>query len=425
MITIAVCGCGNRGLYAYTQYQLECPDRLKVVAGADIRPERLELLKNLYNVSEEMCFVSDEALLSMPKLADAMLIATPDQMHVDEALKALDLGYHLILEKPISPNLAKCLKLQDKVHETGKFVTVCHVLRYSIFYKEIEKLVRNKVIGDIKTINMTENVGYWHYCHSFVRGNWRNSNETSPMILQKSCHDMDLFRWLAGEKCLRVQSFGSLSYFNHNHKPEGSADRCPDCKYKSTCQFSAERIYITDERTGVLHVGDEWPVQVVVENPTEEKVRAALKYGPYGRCVFACDNNVVDHQTLNMEFENNIYGTFSMSAFSDENYRTIKITGTAGELYGRLDDFKITLRKFGEPEEILDFGKMLEATTGHGGGDEGLAAAFCDLLEGKESSSMTSVDVSVESHVMALAAEASRLQGGKTIELDEFVSSVG
>lgn len=421
MITVAICGCGNRGLYAYTQYQKQFPDRMKVVAGADIKPERLQLLRELYDVPEEMCFRSDEDLLSMPKLADAMLIATQDQLHVDEALRALDLGYHLILEKPISPELNKCLALLDKVHETGKFVTVCHVLRYSAFYREIEKLLRNKEIGEIQTIHMTENVGYWHQCHSFVRGNWRRTDETSPMILAKCCHDMDLFRWLVGEKCLRVQSFGALSFFDAAHKPEGAADRCLECNRKESCAFSAYRIYITDKRTGVRSIGNEWPVQVLAENPTEETVMDAIRTGPYGRCVFACDNDVVDHQTLNMEFENGIYGTFTMTAFSDDSYRTIKVTGTAGELYGRLDEFKVTLRRFGEPKQILDFGDKLTEATGHGGGDYGLAESFCDLLEGKACESSTSVDVSVESHVMALAAEKSRLENGRTIDLAEFV----
>lgn len=421
MITIAICGCGSRGLYAYTQYQKQFPDKMKVVAGADIRPERLALLREIYGVPENMCFDSDIELLRQPRLADAMLIATMDRQHVDEAIAALDKGYHLILEKPISPELSECLRLYDKVQETDRFIAVGHVLRYSDFYVAIKELIDGGKLGKVRTINMTENVGYWHQAHSFVRGNWRNSVESSPMILQKSCHDMDMMRWLAGSRCLRVQSFGSLDYFTAEHAPEGSAERCLECPYHESCRYSAERIYILDERTGVRKNGDSWPANVVVPEPTEEKLREELKTSPYGRCVFRCDNDVVDHQIVNCEFEGQIYGAFTMCAFTTANYRTIKITGTEGELTGDLDEMKLYLTPLGGETECIDLMAEEEEFTGHGGGDEGLSKEFCELLEGEIQTAKTSVEESIESHVMALAAEESRLYGGVTIELDTFM----
>ena len=418
MITIAICGCGNRGLTAYTEYQFHHPDRMKVTAGADIRPERLRLLRKMYGVSASCCFSSDLELLVQPKLADAMLIATPDRLHVKEALAALDKGYDILLEKPISPDPEECLALYQRAVQTGRRVVVCHVLRYTPFYAAIGKAVHEGTIGRVLTIDMTENVGYWHYCHSFVRGNWRNSSLSSPMILQKCCHDMDLLQWLAGGRCLSVQSFGRQSFFNSAHAPSGSSDRCLSCPHGDTCIYSAKVQYILDPVRGVRAAGSSWPVNVVADEPTEESVLEALQNGPYGRCVFACDNDVVDHQTMNLEFEHDIFATFTMSAFSEKIDRTIKITGTKGEVYGVLSENAFTLRRFGGTEERIDL-EVSGGHEGHGGGDMGLAAAFVDLME-KGGESRTSVAASLESHLIAFAAEESRKKNGELIHMDEF-----
>ena len=419
MVTIAICGCGNRGLTAYTEYQKLHPDKMKVVAGADIRPERLALLKKMYDVPEQACYSSDEEILSQPKLADAMLISTPDRLHVKEALEALDKGYDLLLEKPISPVIEECRALYQKARNTGRQVVVCHVLRYTLFYSGIKKLIEEGAVGKICTIDMTENVGYWHYCHSFVRGNWRNSELSSPMILQKCCHDLDLMQWFADGYCISVQSLGRQSFFNHANKLEGSSDRCLDCSHADTCLYSAKVQYILDTERGVRTAGNSWPVNVVADEPTEESVLAALRDGPYGRCVFSCDNDVVDHQTMNLEFENDIFATFTMSAFTDRIDRTIKITGTKGELFGTLSENAITLRRFGKAEERIDLGS-LAGREGHGGGDLGLAAAFVELIE-NGGENRTSIEASLESHLMAFAAEESRKRDGERIRMDEFL----
>ena len=420
-ITFAICGCGDRGLDAYPLYQKQYPERMKIVAGADCRPERLALLRQRYGVAEERCFSSDEELLAQPKLADVMIIATQDRQHVSAALEALDKGYHLLLEKPISPSLAECRQLQEKARKTGRLVLVCHVLRYTRFYAAVKDILSRGEIGKLQSIDAVEHVGYWHYAHSFVRGNWRRSEETSPMILAKSCHDMDILRWLADEKCLRVQSFGALDWFTAANAPEGAAARCLDAgACKANCPYDAEKIYITGSRCGVRSVGDAWPCSVVVSEPTEEKLRAALRTGPYGRCVYHCDNNVVDHQTVNLEFENNIQATFTMTAFTEECYRTLKVTGSLGDLEGDMAKNRILLHRFGQPEELIDLNKAEGLLSGHGGGDEGLMDHLYELLSGGCEQALTGLDASVESHVMALAAEASRLAGGKTVVLDDF-----
>ncbi len=420
-ITFAICGCGARGLDAYAPYQRQHPEEMKIVAGADVRPERLALLRERYSVPPERCFDSDEALLAQPRLADVMIVATQDRQHVSAALKALDKGYHVLLEKPISPDLAQCRALLDKARETGRAVVVCHVLRYTKFYAALKDLLDRGEVGKVETIDATEHVAYWHQAHSFVRGNWRNDRETSPMILQKSCHDMDILRWLAGEPCLKVQSFGSLDHFKAENAPEGAALRCLDgCACKDACPYDAEKIYITDPRTGIRGRGAGWPCGVLASEPNEEKIWDALRTGPYGRCVFHCDNNVVDHQTVSLEFANHIYATFTMTAFTQDCHRSIKVTGSQGEIEGDMEQNVLHLRRFGRPEETIDLREEGGAYSGHGGGDFGLMAAFCRLIAQGGADGLTGIGASVESHVMALAAEASRLDGGRTITLADF-----
>ncbi len=422
MITVAICGCGNRGLFAYASLSKIVPDRMKIVAGADIRPERLVMLREMYGVSEDMCFDSDEELLSQPKLADAMIISTQDRQHVGEAVRALELGYDLICEKPISPELSECLRLQDKVHETGRHVVIGHVLRYTPFYSTVKEIVERGEIGKVRTIDATENVGYYHFAHSFVRGNWRREDETSPMILAKCCHDMDYLRWIADSPCVSVASHGALSWFRPEYAPKGAGTRCSlDCpeEVRARCPFDAEKIYLTG-KYGFDRRGDAWPQNVVASEPTREKLEKALREGPYGRCVYHCDNDVFDHQTVLMNFENGITATFTTSAFSDEIYRTIKITGTEGELYGHMEKDLVVVKRFGEEEKTYDLSSKKGEFKGHGGGDAGLANAFVKLLE-EGGEGLTSVDASVESHAMALAAHESALNGGAAVKLSDFI----
>ena len=417
-VTFAICGCGSRGLEAYAPFQELHPERMRIAAGADSRPERLAMLRERYGLAEDRCFASDEELLAQPRLADAMIIATQDRQHVPAALAALDKGYHLLLEKPISPDLDQCRQLVEKARETGRMVVVCHVLRYTKFYGTLEVMLRRGEIGKIETIDAVENVAYWHQAHSFVRGNWRRSDETSPMILAKSCHDMDILRWLAGERCLKVQSFGSLDYFRPDRAPAGAAERCLDgCACKAACPYDAEKIYLTAPHSGLRTKGPGWPCNVLCDEPTEERIYEALRTGPYGRCVFHCDNDVVDHQTVNLEFANNIHATFTMTAFTDTCRRTIHVTGTLGEIIGDMEAQTLRLRRFGQPEEVIDLRTGDGEFAGHGGGDMGLIADFCALLSGEKAESLTDVSVSVESHAMALAAEQSRLEGGRTVTL--------
>lgn len=419
IVRIAIAGVGSRGKNAYGLELLNMKDRAKVVAVADIDPERLALAGDAHGVPDEMRFPSAEAMLAMPRLADAMLICTQDRQHVPHAVAALKKGYDVMMEKPISPKLEDLQEITKVARENGRRVVVCHVLRYTPFFQTIKKTIDSGVLGEIVSIQALENVRYWHQAHSFVRGNWRREEDTSPMILAKCCHDLDYLVWLCGKKCERVSSYGSLMYFKKSNAPEGAALRCTQgCKAKESCPYDAEKIYLTNKDTGILCGNVEWPIDVLAENPTEEKIRHAIETGPYGRCVFHCDNDVVDHQIVNMQMEGGASLSLTMSAFTSIGGRTIKVMGTLGDLWGDMHENKIRIGVFGKEPQVIDLGKEEKDFAGHGGGDRLLMEQFVDLMQGKEpDGTITTLETSVESHLVALAAEKSRLENGESIEI--------
>lgn len=419
VVTIAIAGVGSRGKNAYGFELLNMKDRAKVVAVADIDPERLALAGDAHGVPQDMRFASAEEMLAMPKLADAMLICTQDRQHVPHAVAALEKGYDIMMEKPISPKLEDLQMITRVAREKGRRVIVCHVLRYTPFFQTIKRTIDSGMLGKVVSIQALENVRYWHQAHSFVRGNWRREEDTSPMILAKCCHDLDYFVWLCGKKCERVSSYGSLMYFKESNAPEGAALRCTQgCKAKADCPYDAEKIYLTNKETGILNGNVEWPIDVLAENPTEEKIHNAIETGPYGRCVFHCDNDVVDHQVVNMQMEDGASLSLTMSAFTSIGGRTIKVMGTLGDLWGDMHENRIRICAFGQEPQIIDLGREEKDFAGHGGGDHLLMEQFIDLMQGKEpDSTVTTLETSVESHLVALAAERSRLENGASIEI--------
>ena len=398
-ITAVVVGAGSRGSI-YAGYAKEHPEELKIIAIAEPRRDRLDALAEEVGVPQEYRFRHWEELLAQPKLADCAFICTLDDNHTVPALKAMEMGYHLLLEKPMSNLEEECRMIAETARRTGRTLAVCHVLRYTPFYMTLKALVDGGEIGQVTTINQIENVGYWHQAHSFVRGNWRNTKETSPMLLQKSCHDMDIILWLMGSTCTKVQSFGSLKHFTSANAPEGAAKRCLDgCPHVETCPYSAPKLYLDMERTG-------WPVDVITTDMSPEGRRKALEEGPYGRCVYYCDNDVVDRQVVNLEFENGAVATFTMTGLSADFFRELKIFGTEGQIRANMGTKEIVLHRFGEEPKIIPVDMGLEAS-GHGGGDYGIMADFLRILrEGGESRS--SAEVSLQSHLICFAAERSR-----------------
>lgn len=421
-IKVALAGLGSRGKDAYAPAAKLFPEKMEIAAVADIDEAKVEEVAQEYGVPREQCYHSAEEMLAQDKLADVMFITTQDRQHVGHAIPALEKGYDLLLEKPISPDLKECREILKAAEKWGRRVVVCHVLRYTPFYTRVKELLDSGVIGDVVTVMGIENVGYWHQAHSFVRGNWRNSEITSPMILQKCCHDMDLLLWLTGKTCKSVSSFGSTYLFKEEMAPEGAACRCLDgCRVKEECPFDAEKIYITNEKTGIDHGHDEWPCNVLTLHPTRESVLEAIKTGPYGRCVYHCDNNVVDHQVVNLCMTDGSTISFTMTGFTEENSRYTKFMGTKGEIVARLHDNIIEVRPFGKEEETIDVSQLSDDFSGHAGGDNRMVLEFLEMIgEGKEPGlAMTTLEKSLESHFVALAAEMSRTSGGTLIHLED------
>ena len=280
------------------------------------------------------------------------------------------------------------------------------------------------VIGDVVSVMSIENVGYWHQAHSFVRGNWRNSETTSPMILQKCCHDMDLLLWLTGKTCESVSSFGDTYLFKEECAPEGAALRCMDgCKAKENCPYDAEKIYLDHHKIGAKTGYKEWPLDVLTLHPSVETIAEAIKTGPYGRCVYHCDNNVVDHQVVNMKMTDGTTISHTMCGFTATGSRYAKFMGTKGEIIADMTENTIKITVFGRKDtEVIDISQIASDFSGHGGGDNRMVEEFLDMLINKTGPTKrtTSVEQSVESHYCALAAEESRINGGKVIFLDKY-----
>lgn len=427
---VAIAGLGSRGKDIYAKSAKLHPEKMEIVAIADVDPEKVALVAEEYHVPKEACFTSAEEMLKQDKLADAMIIATQDRQHVGHALAALEKGYHLLLEKPVSPDLDECRKLAKAAERFEKKVVVCHVLRYTPIYQKVKELLDSGVIGDVVSIMASENVGWFHQAHSFVRGNWANSDETSPMILQKCCHDMDLYLWLAGKTCESLTSYGDTYLFKKENAPQGCAKRCLDgCKVKDACPFDAEKIYLDNKVIGYRKGNRIWPLDVLVPSgPTEEKVLEAVKKGRYGQCVYHCNNNVVDHQVVNLKMTDGTTMSFTMCGFTPEISRYARFMGTKGEIRVSMEqmaeDCEISIRRFESdmPVETIDVASLAEDFSVHGGGDDRMLVEFLDIISGEkeESSYVTSLDRSLESHYCALAAEYSRIHEGCPVKIGEF-----
>ncbi len=409
MKTCAVVGAGLRGQFAYPPYTKE-KGGLKFVAVADINPGRVESFKKEYQIKDEFCFKHADELLAQPKLADAILIATMDQDHYEEVIQAIKLGYDILLEKPISPRLKECLEIEKLAKEYNAKIIVCHVLRYTPFYKKIKALLDNKILGQLINVEAMENVGHWHQAHSFVRGNWRNESASSPMILQKCCHDLDIYTWLIDSEAEQLSSFGDLTYFKKENAPEGAPRCClDDCLNRNHCRYDVYKTYLTENT--------DWPTNAIGTDMTIEGRTKSLRETMYGRCVFHCDNDVVDHQTINIKYKNGVTMVFTMTAFTEDCNRTLRIMGTKGELKASMNE------GFIEVTEFLNGTKTtypIENTSkGHGGGDFGIMEDFIAYIN-NEMDNSNPISASVHSHVLAFAAEESRKKK-KIVMIEEFV----
>jgi predicted dehydrogenase len=412
-LTIAIIGAGKRG-EAYADYALKHPDQLKVVAVAEPRALLRNRLADLHDVPQEMRFDGYASFATRHRLADAVAICTQDRMHLQPVEALAPKGYAILLEKPMSPVPDDCEKIIECVKRHGNIFAVCHVLLYTELTQKLRALLCAGTIGEIVSMQHLEPVAWWHQAHSFVRGNWRNSSESSPMLLAKSCHDMDWMRHIVDRHCTRVTSFGSLRHFKASEQPTGASDRCWTCPdpIESNCPYSAKRIYYTQfhrDRTA------DYLNDVITDGVGSlEAVEQALREGPYGRCVYACDNDVVDHQTVMLEYEGPITATFTMTAFTPAIHRQTRIFGTRG--YIETDFVKIKVFNFlTEREVVYNTSTAKDSATaaaGHGGGDYYIMKAFVKAATTGDTSDLHSgAEATLESHRIVFAAERSRRTG--------------
>ena len=400
--TAITLGAGNRG-NVYGNYAVEYPDELDIVGVAEPIPIRRSRYSELHDIAEENQFITWEHVFEQPKFADVIIITTPDNLHYGPAMKALEMGYDLLLEKPIAQTWQECRDILDMQKKYDRIVAVCHVLRYAPYYQKVKEVIDSGHFGQIISMQHFEPVEHIHMAHSFVRGNWRRAEETNPMILAKSCHDMDIMRWWIGQPCTHINSFGHLTWFKEANAPAGSTARCTDgCAVERECPYSAIKIYYErKERTYVFDLPDD-------EHEENAAIMRNLKEGPYGRCVYRCDNDVVDHQVCSMQFDGDITATFNMEAFTHYHGRKTRIMGSMGDLYGDATDMYIGNFETRDVEH-WNVNDHIEIKSGHGGGDWRLVRDFLRAAETHDVSLLTSnLDASMEAHLMCFRAEDSR-----------------
>lgn len=420
-LTAVVIGYGSRGS-KYANYACEHPDELEIVAVVDPLENRCATAIEKHGLTKEQIYSDWKEIAELPKMADFAIIATQDNMHYEPALAMIGKGYHLLLEKPMAPTPRECKEITEAAEKKGVKIVVGHVLRFTKFWGTLKDLIDDGEIGDVVSIVQNEAVGNEHQSHSFVRGHWRNANESSPMIVQKSCHDMDIIQWLIGKECKHVQSFGSLTYFTPKNKPEGAPDYCvKGCPVADTCYYNAIKLYYDDK-------DNQWFRRAItrkVDTPTDDEVWEAISTGPFGRCVFECDNNVVDHQVVNMEFEDGITVSFTMNAFN-KGGRDIRIFGTKGELFADMEEGTIRIYSFASKEyTYINLEQISGAiTSGHGGGDTGIMIDTIKYLNDEPTSkAICGVRTSYMNHLIGFAAEEARIRK-VIIDMKEYAKEI-
>ena len=405
-VTAIVIGAGARG-NVYGDYAIEYPEQLNIVGVADPNPLRNENFAVKHRIARVNCFHNWKDVFAKPKFADAVIISTPDQLHYEPCMEALRQGYDVLLEKPISPNEKECRDILELTRKTGRIVAVCHVLRYAPYFIKLRELIQSGTIGDVISVQHLEPIDHVHMSHSYVRGNWHNSRETTPIILAKSCHDLDVLKWMLGKESKKIQAFGNLKWFTKEHAPHGSKDRCTDgCTVENKCPYSALKIYYRErQRTYVFDL------------PKEKKKQDAailnyLKTTDYGRCVYKMENDQCDHYTTNILFDDGITATFNMEAFTPWGGRRTRVMGSMGYLEGDMSQFKIY--DFRTNKSKIYHTRTSEVgnykNEGHGGGDWRMVSDWIQAVAQHNPNLLTStIDASIESHIMCFMAEESRL----------------
>ena len=393
-------GAGMRGYCTFGGYAKAHPHNLRIVSVAEPDPIRRERFAQEHSLPRENVFASWQELLDRPQMAEVLINATMDRDHYESTMHALDRGYHILLEKPMATDPPACVRLARKVKETGKVLQLCHSLRYNPFFVRLKQILETPEIGDGISVQHNENIAFWHYAHSFVRGNWSNEAKSSPGLLSKSCHDIDILCWLTGRLPERVSSFGALNHFRSDRAPEIIPARCTDgCPIESSCPYSAIKMYLGDSIA--------WPVNTISPDLTYTGRLQALREGPYGRCVYRCDNDVVDHQITSFAYADGRTVGFQMYGHSHDNVRTLRVSTTRATIRGFLEKRELEVNYYNDGcQEIIHTGGPDDM---HGGGDTLMIHDFIDLVRKNRPDQVTaSAKESCDSHLLVFAAEQAR-----------------
>ena len=429
-ITAIIVGAGHRS-FVYSELAKTNPEMLKIVGVADPNPIRRKKAMDYFGFKEDMCFENAEELAKKGKLADTVINGTMDEQHLETAVPLLDAGYDMLLEKPFAPNEEEMRQIVNCAKKNNSKVMICHVLRYTPFYYAIKERIVNGEIGDIINIQTTEHVSYHHLSTSYIRGKWANSDKChTSMLLAKCCHDLDIIMWMMSEtKPKQISSFGGKFQFKPENAPKEAGTICmKDCPLVDTCVYSTKRLYIDHPDRWAFYVWDALEGKKNVS--IEDKIALMKSDSPYARCIYKCDNNVVDHQSVLINFESGATGTHNMVGGSAEPRREIHIIGTKGEIFGNFEESKFTVLKIDpspdahneecdvEEVDLRVTGDMVGAYGGHGGGDERLAADFVKFIRGeKPSLACTSIFDSVAGHLSVYLADKSRENGGMPMDV--------
>ena len=404
-VTAITLGAGARG-NVYGDYALAYPGQLDIVGVAEPLALRNDRFSKKHSIPDSNRFDTWEDVFKRPKFADAVIISTPDQLHYGPCMAALKMGYHILLEKPISPSEKECREILDLAKQTGRVVAVCHVLRYAPYFIRLRELLQSGSIGEIISLQHLEPIEHTHMAHSYVRGNWHNSSNSTPILLAKSCHDLDIIKWLVGKESASIQAFGGLKWFRKENAPAGSTERCTDgCAVEKTCPYSALKQYHRKrQRTYVFDLPEEKEKQ-------GDAILEFLKTTDYGRCVYQMGNDQCDHYTTNILFKDDTTASFSMEAFTPWGGRRTRVMGSMGFIEGDMNQF--TIHDFRTDETKTVESKVTDIANyrneGHGGGDWRLVTDWIQAVSQQNPDLLTStIDASIESHIMCFMAEESR-----------------
>ncbi|MEO2061915.1 MAG: Gfo/Idh/MocA family oxidoreductase [Christiangramia sp.] len=407
-ITAVTLGAGNRGT-VYGNFAVKYPEQMKIVGVAEPIPYRNNKYASVHDIPEDNRFDTWERVFERPKFADAIVISTPDYMHYEPCMKALSMGYDILLEKPIAPTEKECMDILGLAEKTGRIVAVCHVLRYAPYFVKMKELISQGAIGEVISIQHFEPIEHTHMAHSYVRGNWHNSKETTPIILAKSCHDLDIMKWVINKPSKQIVAMGDLKWFRRENAPEGSTPRCTDgCKVERECPYSAIKEYY--ERRDRIKVLD-LPAD---KSKHAEVIMERLRTTNYGRCVYRMENDQPDHYITSIMFDDNVTANFSMEAFTSYHGRRTRVMGSMGDMVGDMEELVITDFRTRESNTFIPQAEDVEGykNSGHGGGDFLLVKDFVQAVAHQDPTILTStINESIESHIMGFMAEESRKKG--------------